>query len=615
MGMNRRIWIVCAAVLALVAPTAAQAAPTWLAPTPLSGGNDYEISAATSAGGDTVLGLRDTSNGAPYPASAGFRPAGGPTSPITAVDPTATGAIVYTPAVAINSHGDAAMAWTDGTTLWLATRSAGSAAFSAPVAVTPLTGGGSPRVAMDDAGTIFLAWTATSGLNTLTFFVVRAPDGTLGPIGSSAAGQSGASPTIAAAHDGHAIIAWSRSDGTHAIIQAATRAPGAASFTAVGDLSDSAQSASSPDVAVGDGGDAAITWMRSDGTHLIVQVARREGDGLFSTGLGLSPTTVDSRYPAVAVNADGQVVVSWSIAANEADARVGSVAGDFGPRISFPTTGGGQTDAALNDDGVGLVTWMGSDGSGFASVMPSGATFGAPDRINPEGSAGFAVQNVHSTTASVDAEGNAVTYARANQGGVLHVYERLYDGAGPRLESLSVPASATAGTSAAFAVAPFDVVSSVASTSWSFGDGSPAANGTTAQHTFAAAGSYDVKVTSTDAVGNTSSATRKVTVAAAAVVPQILPVGPPPLVPKPKPSVRCKVPSLKNLTVTRAKSKLKSGHCKLGKVTTPRKFKHKKGLVVRSQSRKAGSGTVDGAKVNVTLGTKPKPKRKKARGR
>ncbi len=609
MRMNRRLWIVCAAVLALAAPTAAQAAPTWLAPTPLSGGRNYEISAATSAGGDTVIGLRDTASGSPYPASAGFRPAGGPTSTIGALDPTATGAIVYQPDVAINSRGDAAMAWTDGTTLWVATRSAASATFSAPVAVLPLTSGGSPRVAIDDAGTIFLAWTATSGPNTLVFYTTRAPDGTLGPIGSAAPGQNSSSPTIAAAHDGHAVVAWSRSDGTHLIIQAATHAPGATGFTPTGNLSDSAQSASSPDAAIGDGGNAAIAWARSDGTHVIVQVARRQDDGLFSTGLDISPTTVDSRYPTVAVNAAGQVVVSWTIAADEANVRVGSVTGDFAPRTAFPTDAGGQTQAALNEDGVGLVTWMGyPDNLGHASIMPAGGTFGAPVTINPIGTAGFAVQNVHSTTAGVDAEGNAVTYAQANQAGVVRIYERLYDAAGPRLGGLSVPATATAGTSATFAVTPTDVISSVALTSWSFGDGSPAASGTNVQHTFAAAGSYDVKVTATDAVGNDTSATRRVTVSAAPVTPGPLPQTPP--TSTPKAPAKCKVPSLKNLSVTRAKSKLKSAHCALGKVTTPRKLKHKHGLVIRRQSRKAGTSTTSGAKVNVTLGTKPKPKKK-----
>jgi PKD repeat protein len=157
---------------------------------------------------------------------------------------------------------------------------------------------------------------------------------------------------------------------------------------------------------------------------------------------------------------------------------------------------------------------------------------------------------VQSASAGIDADGNAVTYMQASSGGVSHMYEHLYDGAGPRLGGLSVPATATAQTSAAFAVAPTDVMSSVASTSWSFGDGGPAVSGTSVQHTFAAAGSYDVKVTSTDAVGNASSATRKVTVAAA-------PVTPPPPVPQtlpgtePKTTVRCKVPSLKSLSTAR----------------------------------------------------------------
>jgi hypothetical protein len=45
-------------------------------------------------------------------------------------------------------------------------------------------------------------------------------------------------------------------------------------------------------------------------------------------------------------------------------------------------------------------------------------------------------------------------------------------------------------------------------------------------------------------------------------------------------------------------------------VTTPKKLKHKKGLVIRGQSRRAGTSTSSGAKVNVTLGTKPKTKKK-----
>lgn len=73
------------------------------------------------------------------------------------------------------------------------------------------------------------------------------------------------------------------------------------------------------------------------------------------------------------------------------------------------------------------------------------------------------------------------------------------------MRSLSIPASAERGRPAAFSVAPFDVWSPVAATSWSFGDGG-SAQGSAVSHAFAKPGNYPVTVASTDAVGNSSSA-------------------------------------------------------------------------------------------------------------
>jgi beta-lactam-binding protein with PASTA domain len=78
----------------------------------------------------------------------------------------------------------------------------------------------------------------------------------------------------------------------------------------------------------------------------------------------------------------------------------------------------------------------------------------------------------------------------------------------------------------------------------------------------------------------------------------------------PKRPVTCKVPSLTNHTKAGAKAMLRRAHCVLGKVTTPKKYKNRKGLVIRRQSRKAGTKTKAGAHVSVTLGVKPKPKHK-----
>jgi len=87
-----------------------------------------------------------------------------------------------------------------------------------------------------------------------------------------------------------------------------------------------------------------------------------------------------------------------------------------------------------------------------------------------------------------------------------------YDAAGPQLRGLSVPGAARAGSPGSFSVAPLDVWSQAASTSWTFGDGA-SASGESVSHTYAAPGSYPVTVTSTDSLGNSSTENRTVTVA------------------------------------------------------------------------------------------------------
>jgi PKD repeat protein len=66
-----------------------------------------------------------------------------------------------------------------------------------------------------------------------------------------------------------------------------------------------------------------------------------------------------------------------------------------------------------------------------------------------------------------------------------------------------------------FSVSPLDVWSSLALTTWSFGDAATA-EGVTVSHAYSNPGVYQVGVTSTDAVGNSASSTAKVTVFAKA---------------------------------------------------------------------------------------------------
>lgn len=79
--------------------------------------------------------------------------------------------------------------------------------------------------------------------------------------------------------------------------------------------------------------------------------------------------------------------------------------------------------------------------------------------------------------------------------------------------------------------------------------------------------------------------------------------------------IQCKVPKLKGLSLTHARRALSKAHCKLGKVLKPRARKHHRlpPLVVRSSSPKAGAVHTAGMKVKLTLGPKPKPRRKAKR--
>lgn len=115
---------------------------------------------------------------------------------------------------------------------------------------------------------------------------------------------------------------------------------------------------------------------------------------------------------------------------------------------------------------------------------------------------------------------------------------RALDVNGPRISGVQAP-GATAGAAAAVSVSAVDRFSEVASVAWDFGDGSSATTtGTTTSHAWAQPGSYTVRITATDAVGNSTSGQGTVTVAAA---PTPTPAPTPAPTPKPAPGPELKL--------------------------------------------------------------------------
>jgi hypothetical protein len=133
----------------------------------------------------------------------------------------------------------------------------------------------------------------------------------LTPNNVSGAGRDASAPRIAVDGDGNALAVWVRSNGTHAIVQAATR-PAGGTWSSPENLSLAGQNAGSPDVGVSPGGNAVAVWSRFNGTYSVVQAATRPAGGSWSAARDLSSATWSARESRVAVDDSGDAVAVWS---------------------------------------------------------------------------------------------------------------------------------------------------------------------------------------------------------------------------------------------------------------------------------------------------------------
>jgi hypothetical protein len=155
----------------------------------------------------------------------------------------------------------------------------------------------------------------------------------------------------------------------------------------------------------------------------------------------------------------------------------------------------------------------------MVASRPPGGSFGSAQPVSPVGTSG----GVSPPALATDALGDAVlTWTRFEKNYIAEVAG--YDNAPPSLLALNIPGHGTVGQSVAFSVAPLDVWSALAPTSWSFGDGM-AATGTSVSHTYTAPGAYNVTVTSADVLGNLASSSGAISVGvpSASVLPSHAP--------------------------------------------------------------------------------------------
>jgi hypothetical protein len=498
-----------AVLVAMSFAVPAQAAPTWLAPRALGGPQPAPVAndVTADAAGNTMLVWLD----AGLNVEAIFRQAGAAFGTPRALSEGA--GTSGPPAVAMNSGGDAFAAWCQADQLRLAIRATGRL-FN--VGLDPLGScagfPGPPAIAVGPNRTAVIAWTnddVTCSRVVAREVQVSGIDYT--PLTSelqmSDCPGNATEPRVSQNARGDAAVGFVQGGA----IRLATRRQGdpfppAAPVTAGG-----AGVVDAPALAVAPDGTVAAVWRRGAPSNFVQATSAVAGtaspDGVPISAMG----TGRPGPPAVVFDRGNAATAAWVNNANGTQVRTAtkpSGTGAFGPHQAVP---GG--DAATLDDDLGLDAAPNGDlmlvlpraGVARASSRPSGGSFG---QAVPFSGSTEQISRLH---LAMDGTGNGIATLSSSVGGTHLVKAAGFDGTGPTLRSLAVPASGAAGQPLGFSVAPFDVWSTV-TTTWSFGDGGTA-SGTAVGHVYGAGGSYPVTVTGTDAVGNTSSAQRVIGIA------------------------------------------------------------------------------------------------------
>jgi PKD repeat protein len=171
-------------------------------------------------------------------------------------------------------------------------------------------GGG--EVGVDAAGNTIATWLQSDGSDLVVQAATKALVGSFTPLGDvSPASAPVDSPVLGVAPDGTATVVWRLVGLTEVFLQASTRPPGG-TFSPPVNVNSGKDTPLFQEVAVGAEGDAIVVWSGDNGADRIVRAAvRTAGASSFGAPVAISQSSPELFHPRPSMDAAGDATVVW----------------------------------------------------------------------------------------------------------------------------------------------------------------------------------------------------------------------------------------------------------------------------------------------------------------
>ena len=281
--------------------------------------------------------------------------------------------------IAISGRGAAAFTWTQGdpatgpTRVQARMRSAAGALGAIADLADPALDSFAPQVAIDADSVATFAWTQGDPAARRTRVQTRtlSPSGGLGSTTDLAdAARNTGHAKVAIDPDGDAVFDWLASDQSQRSVAQMRSRSRTGAFGPVVDLSSSSDDAWDPVVAIDGHGAAVFTWWIVGRTGARVEARSRSARGTIAPRVTLSNAADDAYEPNVAIDAGGDAVLTWLAFTRDGvrvQARSRSPRGAFGALtdLTRPAQDAFSAQVAVSVDGDAAFGWSALNDTGY----------------------------------------------------------------------------------------------------------------------------------------------------------------------------------------------------------------------------------------------------------